>query len=116
MSVKFLDYTETPGEKHLGIVTIQATGTFRFKYKMNAGKNGGSFPNPPSFKIGEEYKSCIVPESNFMVEDIEDCIKSGVANSKPKDSSYSQASQNPLAANPFKSTYVSTATQEEIPF
>lgn len=116
MTVKFIDYTETPGEKHLGIVTIQATGTFRFKYKMNAGKNGGSFPNPPSFKLGEEYKSCIVPESNFMVEDIDSCIKAGVAKSNPRDSGYSQATQNPLAVNPFKSTYESAPVQEEIPF
>ena len=113
MTVKFLDYTETPGEKHLGIVTIQATGTFRFKYKMNAGKNGGSFPNPPSFKLGEEYKSCIVPESNFMVEDIEACIKDGVAKSKPRDSGYSQ---NPPVQNPYKSSYQASPVQESIPF
>ncbi len=109
MTVKFIDYTETPGEKHLGIVTIQATGTFRFKYKMNAGKNGGSFPNPPSFKVGEEYKSCIVPESNFMVEDIDSCIKVGVSNftSNPAKTNH------PLAANPYKSSFES---QEQIPF
>ncbi len=107
MTVKFLDYTETPGEKYLGIVTIEATGTFRFKYKMNAGKNGGSFPNAPSFKLGEEYKSCIVPESNFMLEDIESCIKDGVARSTK------QSTQAP--SNPYKSTY-SQPTQEEIPF
>ncbi len=109
MTVKFIDYTETPGEKHLGIVTIQATGTFRFKYKMNAGKTGGSFPNPPSFKLGEEYKSCIVPESNFMVEDIDSCIKDGVAKSAQK----SQQFAPPIASNPFKTSY---ENQEQIPF
>jgi hypothetical protein len=108
--VKFVDYQETPGEKSLGIVTIEATGTFRLRYKMNAGKNGGSFPNPPSYKDATgEYISAVIPESNFMAENIKECIKAGMNKSQ-------SPSPSPAIANPYKSTYVTTPIQEEIPF
>ena len=114
-NVKFIDFQETPGEKSPGFVTIEATGTFRLRYKMNVGKNGGTFPNPPSFKDSTgNFLSAIVPESNFMVEDINDCIKNGMKKNQGNSGYGSTNMPNPLAANPYRST--PEPVQEEIPF
>lgn len=100
-NVKFVDFKETPGEKSLGIVTVIATGTFMLRYKMNPGKNGGSFPNAPSYKAADgQYIPAIIPESNFVKEEIDQCIKSGM--SKTSSS----------VSNPFKAS----STTEECPF
>lgn len=99
---KFVDYKETPGEKSLGIVTVMYTGTVQLRYKMNPGKNGGSYPNPPSFKIGEEYVSAIIPESNIGAENIKECIKEGMKK------------QSSMPSNPYRSA--SSSDDSQVPF
>lgn len=54
-NLEFLEYIETPGEKHLGIAVIRYEKAiiFRFKISPNA-ENGGVFCNAQALKIGEK--------------------------------------------------------------
>jgi hypothetical protein len=97
--VKFCEYKVTPGEKHLGIATILVNNIIYIRYKMMAGKNGGTYPNSPSYKVSENgvdtYIPAIVIESNMLNEQIKECIKSNM-------SRYTQSSspENPYRSDP----------------
>ena len=80
--VKFIEYKQTPGEKHLGIATVLINDIIFIRYKINPGKNGGYFPNPPSYKTIEYGTEIFIPafviESNMLKEQVDSCIKSNV--------------------------------------
>ncbi len=101
--VKFIEYKATPGEKHLGIVTILVNNLIYIRYKMTAGKNGGSFPNPPSYKVSDHgvdsYIPAIVVESNMLNEQIKECIKSNMARMQS-----SAPTSTPEYSNPYKAS------------
>jgi len=67
---QFVDFVPTPGEKHIGIITVRIHGDpiATVRYKMVARKDGsGYFPNIASYKMpnrmpGEEYDECYMLE------------------------------------------------------
>ncbi len=106
--VKFIEYKITPGEKHLGIVTILINNIIYLRYKMMAGKSGGTYPNAPSYKVSENgtdsYIPAIVVESNMLNEQIKECIKRNI----------SQAA--PTYSNPYSSSDPALASLGDCPF
>ena len=96
-TVEFKEYRPTPGEKHLGIATILINNLIYLRYKITTGKNGGYFPNPPSYKVteygAESYISAFVIESNMLKEQVDACLKTNVnrilANGQHSDSVFS---------------------------
>ena len=77
--LEFLNYTETPHEKHLGIATIRTWGKIVLRFKIIARKDGsGNFVAPASYKISEQYVPCFAIDSNFDKESIEKFVLSHV--------------------------------------
>ena len=80
--VKFCDFKPTPNEKHVGIATVLIDNIIFLRYKITSGKNGGYFPNAPSYKIVEYGQDSYIPgfliESNMLKEQVESIIRSNV--------------------------------------
>lgn len=52
---QFVNYIPTPGEKQLGIATINY-GSVLLRFRINAGKDGtGFYITPSAHKLGERY-------------------------------------------------------------
>lgn len=79
---EFLNYTPTPGEKHLGIATVRIYGKIICRYKIVPTKDGsGFFPAAPSVKIGEgeqPYKSAFELDSRSEYEELTEIVKKHV--------------------------------------
>ena len=77
---QFVDFTPTPSEKHLGIISVRIHGDpiSLVRYKIVARKDGsGFFPNIASYKMpdrmpGEEYDESWMPE---MRSDYDSLVK-----------------------------------------
>ena len=76
--IKFISYTETPGEKHLGVAAISWDDKILLRYKVQLGKNGGTYLSPPAFKIGDSYVGGFIIDSNIIVDEIEKVIKDNI--------------------------------------
>lgn len=78
---KFLKLEKTPGEKHLGIVTVKAYDKIILRYKIVQGKDGkGIFFTPPAYKMPSEngidsYVSAFLIDSNSENEELMNLIK-----------------------------------------
>ncbi len=76
---EFIRYEPTPGEKHLGIVTMKLYGKMIARYKIVSTKDGQNFfPASASFKIGEQYHHAIMLDSNSDKEELDYLIKANV--------------------------------------
>lgn len=97
---EFLSYIPTPGEKHLGVVTIRCWGKIVLRYKINAGVNPGSwFGTISSIKQGigengkDNYEKSFVIDSSYEAEQIKKFIEKHVnlhispQNAKPTSNS-----------------------------
>ena len=89
MDIKFIEYKLTPGEKHLGIVTILFDNKIFLRYRISEGKDGkGMFPSPASYKIAEggvdSYLPAFVIDSRMLHEQIMTIIKQGIHESSHK--------------------------------
>jgi hypothetical protein len=115
-SVKFYEYKATPNEKHLGIITILVNDIIFLRYKVMAGKTGGHFPNPPSYKITENGVDTYIPafiiESNMLKEEVDACIKSNVKRILEAPVATSTQTQYPHTFNAAPRPVV----DEDIPF
>lgn len=88
MEIKFIEFIETHGEKHLGIATISIENTIYMRYKVLANQKGGYFLAPPSYRIKKQndnnsedsYIAAFVVDSNFLKEKIENLIRENVKN------------------------------------
>lgn len=86
MDIKFVEYKLTPGEKHLGIVTILFESKIFLRYRISEGKDGkGMFPSPASYKVTEggvdSYLPAFVIDSRMMHEEVMTVIKQGIHDS-----------------------------------
>src|SRR5574337_1808869 len=105
-SVQFINYTPTPGEKHMGIATIKLYNRIVLRYKIVPNKDGsGYFPTSASYKIvdeqGERYVSAFVIDSNSEKEEIEGIIRANVKKAIAQPSVFSQpVAQSPMQQNP----------------
>lgn len=90
MDIKFIEYKLTPGEKHLGIVTILLDSKIFLRYRISEGKDGkGMFPSAASYKVTEggvdAYLPAFVIDSRMAHEQIMTVIKQGIHDSaQPK--------------------------------
>jgi hypothetical protein len=89
MDIKFIEYKLTPGEKHLGIVTILFDNKIFLRYRISEGKDGkGMFPSPASYRITEggvdSYLPAFVIDSRMLHEQIMTIIKQGIHESSHK--------------------------------
>lgn len=80
---EFINYTATPGEKHLGIATIKMYGKLIARFKIIANKDGrGIFPAPACYKMtdetGERWIDCLMVDSRSEHEEMETVIRHGV--------------------------------------
>lgn len=79
MEIKFVDYIETPDEKHLGIVTVNYKDLMYLRFKVSPGKDGkGYFIKSPSYKVGENYMDAIMVDSRIENEKILSCAREGI--------------------------------------
>lgn len=98
MDIKFVEYKLTPGEKHLGIVTIDFDGIIMLRYRISPGKEGnGIFPSPASYKVVENGQDRYVPsfeiDSSTLHKRIVRIIMDGIeAHSQPKSQIQESAS------------------------
>lgn len=83
IKIEFVDYVLTPGEKHLGVATINFNDQLYLRYKVQPGKDGkGHFFSPASHKMpGDTYVPSFVIDSNFVKEKISTVIKNGISTS-----------------------------------
>lgn len=78
---KFKSYTATPGEKHLGVVSIVAYDKIVLRYKIVPNKEGGGyFACPASYKLAatgpkDDYVSAFTLDSNSDKEDLDLLIR-----------------------------------------
>lgn len=129
-NVKFIDYKPTPGEKHLGIATVLINDIVYLRYKIVTGKNGGFFPNAASYRFSEfgveTYLPAFVIESNFLKEQVEQAIRTGVNRIMHNQTSVAnvqqhqmpQAQQQHVFNAPFQNdqVMVDSVVNDEIPF
>ncbi len=97
MDIKFESYKLTPGEKHLGIVTILFDNKIYLRYRISEGKDGkGMFPSPASYKVTEggvdTYLPAFVIDSRMMHEQIMTVIKQGIHDSAKRSNVKMEAS------------------------
>ena len=98
MDIKFIEYKMTPGEKHLGIVTILLDDKIFLNYRISEGKDGkGMFPSPASYKITEggleSYIPAFVIDSRRTHDQIMALIRQEIHDSaKPKAPTKTSAS------------------------
>ncbi len=79
---EFISYQETPGEKHLGIATINVYGKIIVRVKIVPNKDGtGFFINCAKFKVGSDYLDSFLLESRSEDAEMERVIKEGVKKS-----------------------------------
>lgn len=83
MNIEFVEFVETPGEKHVGIVTVNFNNMLYLRYKVMPSQKGpGYYCNPPSYKINrygtDEYMQAIVIDSNFAKEKIDRIVRDEV--------------------------------------
>lgn len=83
MDFEFIDYTPTPGEKHLGLAKVKCWGKIVLRFKIVPTKDGsGAFPAAASYKIVENgadrYVPAFILDSNSDKEDLEGLIKSNI--------------------------------------
>lgn len=72
---EFVSYDPTPGEKHLGIVTITYLGKMILRYKIMPNKEGkGFYPLMASYKVGERYEIAFELDSNIEKNDLKTFI------------------------------------------
>ena len=80
--IKFIDYVETPNEKHLGIASVEVDNIL-LRYKVSKNKEGnGFFISSPSDKIvrdGEEkYIPAFYIDSRSQEEEIRETVRKHV--------------------------------------
>lgn len=68
--IEFLGFTPISNEKHLGILSIKVWNRIVLRYKIAAGKNGGYFANPASYKIEDKYSPSFAIELAGDAEEI----------------------------------------------
>jgi len=99
---QFISYAPTPGEKHLGIATINYHGKLILRYKIMPTKDGSNFfPVPAAYKVGETYQSAFTLDSNIEKEEVENLIKIHVKKSIQSASSSSPSSFPPISQPPI---------------
>jgi hypothetical protein len=131
---QFIKYEEVTGEKHIGLATIKCNYKFLTKnirdikdlnelqdclmdateyktFKISNGKNGGYYPNMPSYKKGEEYKEYCITDSNFSKQEMKDEIMQGIHDYLGKPQTLMQ--QSIFTAPP---TYAPKNDTDDIPF
>jgi|GEM_PF-6663325 len=137
---EFIGFDPTPGEKHIGILTVRIHGTVTLvvKYKIVGKKDGnGYFPTVAAYKMpgrmqGEEYDECFMLDSRsdndqmikFIMhhfyswqkaQNFSSATQSLFPASSPQhDSIYGQISQSrpPMQPNPN----YGSASQQTLPF
>jgi hypothetical protein len=101
---EFIEYIQTPNERHLGIATVLLYGKVFHKYKILPTKDGnGFFPVPASYKVGDKYIHAfgLVPKkdgSDNGTDELIAIIKAGVKNFMAKASN-SNGNRPPIAQN-----------------
>jgi hypothetical protein len=84
MDFQFLEYTATPSEKHLGIVTVKAYGKIILRFKIIPNKDGtGYFVGCASYKMpnaagGDSYEEAFIIDSNYENKQVNTLIMSNV--------------------------------------
>ncbi len=109
---QFIKFEPTPGEKHIGIATVNFHGKIILRYKIVPNKDGSSFfPAPGSYKMpgaDGEYKPCFTVDSNSEREEIEELIKANVRNylshNRAPQPAAPQAPIQPNASYPYAQT------------
>lgn len=100
---EFINYLPTPGEKHLGVVTIRAYGKIFLSFKIMQAKDGETwYPNVASIKVNSDaegkdiYKHSFVIDSRYENDELRDLIRANV---------------NPYAQEHRLNAQISTKTQ-----
>lgn len=76
---EFVSYDPTPGEKHLGIVTITYLGKMLLRYKIMPNKEGsGFYPLMASYKLGDQYVTAFMLDSNIEKSELDNFIREKV--------------------------------------
>ena len=70
--MEFVHYKATPGERHLGIATIEV-GSLILRYKIMKGDKG-LFAVPPALKLGEDHTGRPVFEGAFSFKDVQEGV------------------------------------------
>lgn len=124
--LEFLNYTATPNEKHLGIVTIRIDKRFIVRMKLMQRDDGALFVVSGSFKVGktgekDTYVSSFSFDSNYEKDEAITFILKNVAQYfKPANESPSVFSQAPNMTvshqyQPPKQTGMYTPVQNGVP-
>src|SRR5271169_2541645 len=126
---EFLNYTATPTEKHLGIVTIRAWGKIILRYKLVPNKDGtGFFIGCASYKLpnaisgGDEYKEAFLLDSNYESKELDTFLRSHLKNAMSKPASVFDRQQGSvMPSNSYNNILNSPPSSlsektEELPF
>lgn len=89
MDIKFMEYVETPTEKHLGIATIMY-GSMLLRFKIQPGKDGqGFYAQSASHKVTEngqdKYLESFLVDSRIEHGKMMDIVREGVKQSQNKE-------------------------------
>ncbi len=102
MEIEFVDYTPTPGEKSLGVATINY-GPILLRFRINAGKDGhGFYPSPLAHKVGDKYVNSFEIDSSREYTKILEVVRENVQRAMNP----SKSARIPLTENTF----------DEVPF
>ena len=78
MDMEFLHYIPTPGEKQLGIASVNY-GSLLLRFRINAGKDGtGFYASPSAHKIGDKYYDSFEIDSRREHEKLMKLIRDNV--------------------------------------
>lgn len=110
---EFVSYQETANEKHLGIVTVKVYGKILLRFKWVQKKDAsGCFASTPSLKVvdeeGERYIPSVIIDSRSDEDEVNSCIRKGIAASKAKPVAPKMATQ--------ASVFEGEPQQDECPF
>ena len=84
MDITFMNYIPTPGEKHLGIATVNYKNMILLRFKVTAGRDGkGTFIACASHKVGsgmgsDAYTPSFVLDSRIEHEQVLKLIRENI--------------------------------------
>lgn len=113
--IDFVDFIETPNEKHLGIAVVKYMGKVILKYKIVKNKDGnGWFPTEAAYKIsdasGESYTPAFMLDSRSEHAEVERVLRTNV-------NSYFAKKQNRTTQPSYTQTQYSNARRDDnVPF
>lgn len=78
MNIEFLQFDETPAEKHKGVISIRFEKRFIFRYKIVPKPEGGYYIQCASCKISRHGEDKYLPafqlDSSYEAEEVRDFI------------------------------------------